>query len=130
MRFELTTLCSQSRYANRTALCPELLESKKEKSGERGIRTPGGVTLVGFQDRCHKPLGHLSLSQKDGAKVVSFLKLPKYLNTFFQKKSLFIDTQTIANIRKQCLKSFEIFFCYFNYYLLLCKSKKQLYFLQ
>ena len=25
VRFELTTLCSQSRYANRTALCPELI---------------------------------------------------------------------------------------------------------
>ncbi len=28
--------------------------------GKRGIRTPGGVTLVGFQDRCNRPLCHLS----------------------------------------------------------------------
>ena len=30
------------------------------KSGERGIRTPGGVTLNGFQDRRNRPLCHLS----------------------------------------------------------------------
>ncbi len=29
--------------------------------GERGIRTPGGVTLNGFQDRRNRPLCHLSL---------------------------------------------------------------------
>ncbi len=29
--------------------------------GERGIRTPGGVTLNGFQDRRIRPLCHLSL---------------------------------------------------------------------
>ena len=28
--------------------------------GERGIRTPGGVTLAGFQDRCIRPLCHFS----------------------------------------------------------------------
>lgn len=28
--------------------------------GERGIRTPGGVTLNGFQDRRIQPLCHLS----------------------------------------------------------------------
>lgn len=32
--------------------------------GERGIRTPGGFTLNGFQDRRIKPLCHLS-----GAKI-------------------------------------------------------------
>jgi hypothetical protein len=31
-----------------------------EISGERGIRTPGGVTLNGFQDRRIRPLCHLS----------------------------------------------------------------------
>ena len=29
--------------------------------GERGIRTPGGVTLNGFQDRRNRPLCHLSM---------------------------------------------------------------------
>ena len=31
--------------------------------GERGIRTPGGVTLAGFQDQCIRPLCHLSVSR-------------------------------------------------------------------
>lgn len=29
-------------------------------SGERGIRTPGPVTVNGFQDRRNRPLCHLS----------------------------------------------------------------------
>tara|TARA_Y100001935_G_scaffold216372_1_gene188131 strand:- start:386 stop:616 length:231 start_codon:yes stop_codon:yes gene_type:complete len=36
--------------------------------GERGIRTPGGVTLNGFQDRRIRPLCHFS-----AAKVQYFL---------------------------------------------------------
>ncbi len=32
-------------------------------SGERGIRTPGGVTLNGFQDRRNRPLCHLSAAK-------------------------------------------------------------------
>ncbi len=42
------------------------------KSGERGIRTPGGFHLNGFQDRRIRPLCHLS-----GAKVIIELILPK-----------------------------------------------------
>ncbi len=34
--------------------------SKRLFCGERGIRTPGGVTLSGFQDRRNRPLCHLS----------------------------------------------------------------------
>ena len=34
--------------------------NKLSRSGERGIRTPGGVTLNGFQDRRIRPLCHLS----------------------------------------------------------------------
>ena len=34
--------------------------SEPFSSGERGIRTPGGVTLNGFQDRRNRPLCHLS----------------------------------------------------------------------
>ena len=37
--------------------------------GERGIRTPGGVTLNGFQDRRIRPLCHLS---NEGAKITFF----------------------------------------------------------
>ena len=32
----------------------------KKYCGERGIRTPGGVTLAGFQDQCIRPLCHFS----------------------------------------------------------------------
>ena len=35
-------------------------------SGERGIRTPGPVTVNGFQDRRIRPLCHLS---NEGAKI-------------------------------------------------------------
>ena len=35
-------------------------EFERKNGGERGIRTPGGLPLVGFQDRCLKPLDHLS----------------------------------------------------------------------
>ena len=31
--------------------------------GERGIRTPGASQHDGFQDRCNRPLYHLSFSQ-------------------------------------------------------------------
>ena len=39
--------------------------------GERGIRTPGGVTLNGFQDRRIRPLCHFSKRTllNSGAKV-------------------------------------------------------------
>ena len=33
--------------------------------GERGIRTPGPLTVSGFQDRRNRPLCHLS-----GAKII------------------------------------------------------------
>ena len=60
---------------------PKNFVIKKKRSGERGIRTPGGVTLVGFQDRCIKPLCHLSL--KNGAKVEAFFYSPKLFTVFF-----------------------------------------------
>ena len=34
---------------------------KRLSSGERGIRTPGTSRYDGFQDRCNRPLYHLSL---------------------------------------------------------------------
>ncbi len=44
--------------------------------GERGIRTPGGVTLNGFQDRRIRPLCHLSEIKNcfvlTGAKVATY----------------------------------------------------------
>ena len=51
--------------------------------GERGIRTPGGVTLNGFQDRRDRPLRHLSIFlgvfSKNGAKVRISLLTCKFL---------------------------------------------------
>ena len=37
-----------------------------EIRGERGIRTPGASQHAGFQDRCNRPLYHLSESEKCG----------------------------------------------------------------
>lgn len=39
-------------------------------SGERGIRTPGGFHLNGFQDRRIRPLCHLSAAKIRVQKVV------------------------------------------------------------
>ncbi|MEY4042147.1 MAG: hypothetical protein RL233_1678, partial [Bacteroidota bacterium] len=51
--------------------------------GERGIRTPGPVTVNGFQDRRIRPLCHLS---NEGAKIrltnvicKGFLKVDAFL---------------------------------------------------
>jgi hypothetical protein len=46
--------------------------------GERGIRTPGPVTVNGFQDRRIRPLCHLS-----GAKIQGNFEPSKYLSIIF-----------------------------------------------
>jgi hypothetical protein len=46
--------------------------------GERGIRTPGPVTVNGFQDRRVKPLCHLSAA-KIHAEVVLKKKLCRFV---------------------------------------------------
>ena len=54
--------------------------------GERGIRTPGASQHDGFQDRCNRPLYHLSSARiisKAGAKVVLLIELTKFLSNFF-----------------------------------------------
>ena len=48
--------------------------------GERGIRTPGGVTLNGFQDRRIRPLCHLSNCTT--AIVISIMRVQRY-NYFY-----------------------------------------------
>ena len=54
-------------------------------SGERGIRTPGPVTVNGFQDRRIRPLCHLSGRKIRG--VVSISKIDfTLLLIFFNKK--------------------------------------------
>ena len=52
--------------------------------GEKGIRTPGTLRYAGFQDRCNRPLCHLSLN--DDAKLDAFLITCNSLVDFFFKK--------------------------------------------
>ena len=55
--------------------------AENQRGGERGIRTPGASQHDGFQDRCNRPLYHLSSARnfsKAGAKVRSFLQLTKF----------------------------------------------------
>ena len=47
-------------------ICELLTSFDIDWSGERGIRTPGGFHLNGFQDRRIRPLCHLS-----GAKIAA-----------------------------------------------------------
>ncbi len=53
-------------------ICGLLTSFDIDWSGERGIRTPGPVTVNGFQDRRIRPLCHLS-----GAKVRARMKTTK-----------------------------------------------------
>ena len=48
--------------------------------GEGGIRTPGGLTLNGFQDRRNRPLCHLSLNRAAKLRIL-----------FQSAQDLFID---------------------------------------
>ena len=61
--------------------------------GERGIRTPGGVTLNGFQDRRNRPLCHLSMTATVypsivGAKLDVFFIICNSMVDFFWNYSL------------------------------------------
>ena len=69
------------------------------KSGERGIRTPGTSRYDGFQDRCNRPLYHLSLQDdqfgflKRLQRYDYFFFLPNIYETFFDfslKKWLYV----------------------------------------
>ncbi|WP_302316399.1 hypothetical protein, partial [uncultured Muribaculum sp.] len=56
----------------------------------RGIRTPGGVTLNGFQDRRNRPLCHLSkwMSLFTGAKLWLYCEITKYFDGFILRQGL------------------------------------------
>jgi hypothetical protein len=56
---------------------PSYAKASDGEGGERGIRTPGGLHLNGFQDRRIRPLCHLS-----GAKI--------HAKGVFQKKVCFL----------------------------------------
>ncbi len=55
-------------------------------SGERGIRTPGPVTVNGFQDRRIRPLCHLSIA---AANILYFETFTKGLYLFSHQIKLF-----------------------------------------
>ena len=54
--------------------------------GERGIRTPGASQHAGFQDRCNRPLYHLSIHW--GNKVLFRMRVQRY-NIFFIPPSFY-----------------------------------------
>ena len=54
-------LANPNDLANRPLQPLEYFSVHNTCGGEGGIRTHGGLTLTGFQDQHHKPLGHLSL---------------------------------------------------------------------
>ena len=56
-------------------ICELLTSFDIESGGERGIRTPGPLTVNGFQDRRIRPLCHLS-----GAKIKVEVYPPKKIN--------------------------------------------------
>ena len=73
-------------------------------SGERGIRTPGPVTVNGFQDRRIRPLCHLSNGVQKYAFALSFAKeLGKLMVFYFDNLNL-VD---IPNLK--ALKESELF---------------------
>ncbi len=54
----------------------------KTYGGERGIRTPGPVTVNGFQDRRFRPLSHLS---ERGLIITAFLQIERGVFVFLEK---------------------------------------------
>ena len=66
--------------------------------GKGGIRTPGASQHGGFQDRCNRPLYHLSkllcekaLFLESDAKVQLFSELANFSALFFRKKCIFLS---------------------------------------
>ena len=55
--------------------------------GERGIRTPGASQHGGFQDRCNRPLYHLSLT---GTPISFFSKASAKIGHFFYFSKFYI----------------------------------------
>ena len=56
--------------------------------GKRGIRTPGASQLAGFQDRCNRPLYHLSFRQNKLRFTDSLTRIRRYVCSSSSKKSL------------------------------------------
>ena len=57
------------------------------RGGEKGIRTPGGITLSCFQDKCNKPLCHLSISSNFKVQLLDFTSSSLFLiKKFFSRE--------------------------------------------
>ena len=78
--------------------------------GERGIRTPGTLRYAGFQDRCIRPLYHLSKLSPNYRFVIGFWSKSeckvrdnnwyhKIFRCFFSKKCMGSRMPAINNLR-------------------------------
>ena len=68
-------------------------------SGERGIRTPGGVTLNGFQDRRIRPLCHLS-----GRKIKRYSQTAKFFKGIIVPLSKYTQLKHLRAVNKYLWK--------------------------
>ncbi len=66
---KLNTFLKQKTTENKKALKSLILSALAFHCRERGIRTPGPVTVSGFQDHRNRPLCHLSFL---GANIRTF----------------------------------------------------------
>ncbi len=57
--YELSKINAHTEYTTKKS--PANLSIYRTLCGERGIRTPGTSQYAGFQDRCIRPLCHLSM---------------------------------------------------------------------
>ncbi len=60
--YELSKINAHAEYTTKKS--PVNLATYRTLCGERGIRTPGTSQYAGFQDRCIRPLCHLSMGCK------------------------------------------------------------------
>lgn len=67
---------------------PVNLSTYRTLCGERGIRTPGALQHAGFQDRCIRPLYHLSLQRGSLCGLFASAKVETFVETTkcFRKK--------------------------------------------
>jgi hypothetical protein len=64
----VTPIIKNIKKARKTFVPHALFFLTSAGGGERGIRTPGPITVGSFQDCCNQPLCHFS-----GAKIILFL---------------------------------------------------------
>src|SRR5690554_1240805 len=65
-------------------------------SGEGGIRTPGTLRYVGFQDRCIRPLCHFSAANVHVLSINERIVLPNFSRGRIPKGGLFVSSCSLA----------------------------------